>query len=620
MKLRTVKSFAITLAFFGAPLFVGCSGGSDDAMTALYWILATSDMAPQSYASGMTQTQTASASSQAITVDTTTKKLVLSGVAGKTIYMTKTNPSSKKMAKENTRYAKIKDGISASVVETPDFLSGLSRQAEQDPHELIYKDFWKSLKNYSPSKSLEPAASSAVKNYSVGDTETFYRLKPENMETLEQKKFKLLVSESDYNIWVCEDDSYYNRDANGFNQAVKTLGKKFINGYKLVSHIYGEPTKHIYTYIAFPESFTKDEALSTYSRTGEKINILLYEMLEQGKVYGFVSPRDSIKGMNGSNEGRFLYLDSKTLVEEPMGAYSTALHEFSHAISFNVKTLEQGVSWTYWYGELLAMLCEDMMQAYLGVSDSDVDGGLANTPKGRLCTAIYTDSWGYGLTGQASPTYASGFLLGSWLSRNFGGVKFLRELARNDSVDMKSIFAAIQAASGKSYTAANLLQEFAGDMLVCSPGSGHNKNAATYPGNELYTCSYTDVAGQTQTYLYPITAINLWEPFYGWCDISNFSKNNGKNYISNVSIPFSALPEKNTFRKHKYSEDNPPKETPTKAYLGPFLLNSGGVCFNIGPYGSMLFNLGTANSDSVTIEFTCVGGISFGDIITIWTK
>lgn len=619
MNLKAIKSFAIALAFLGAALFAGCSDG--DGLPPI--------PADQHPASGMTQTQTEAASSEPITVDATTKTLVLSGARGKTIYMARTNPSSQKLSKFNTRAAKASDSVSASLVETPldasEFLSGFSREKERDPRALIYENFWKSLKNSPPAaKSLARSAHAAAKNYSVGDIETFNTKIPDkdsekNLQIIEPKEYKLLVLKDDYYIWVKKDDTYYNKNTSAFTAKAQELGERFINGYKLVSHIYGEPTKHIYLYNPAAGTFTKDEALSTYSKTGEKINILLYDMLEIGGVYGFVSPIDFIKGYEGSNEGRFLYLDSKTLLEKPMEAYSTSLHEFSHAISFTVKTLEQGVEWTYWYGEFLAMLCEDMMQAYLGVSDLDVDGDLANTPKARLCTANYTDSWYNGLSGQTSPTYAAAFLLGSWISRKFGGVKFIREVARNNSVDMKSILDAIKKAAGKSYTEASLLQEFAGDMLVSSAGSGHNQNAATYPGDELYTCAYTDSSGP-QTYEYPVSAINLWEPFYGWCDISKLSNAGGKNYITNESIPFSGLPEKNIYRAHKYSEDNPPRETPTKAYLGPLLLNNGGVCFDIGPCGSMLFNLGRANSDSVTIDFACVGGYCFGDVITIWVK
>ena len=184
MKKGTIKSFAIALAIFGTALYVGCSNSSDNK-AALYWLLIGQDQGHP--ASGMTETQTAVATSDPITVAETTKTLVLTGVQGKTIYMARTNPSSKKLAKENTRAA-TKSGISARLVNTPEFSASFSREAEQDPHALIYQNFWNTLKNSSSAaKSLAPVAGSAVKNYSVGDTETFYRLKPENMETVEQK-------------------------------------------------------------------------------------------------------------------------------------------------------------------------------------------------------------------------------------------------------------------------------------------------------------------------------------------------------------------------------------------------------------------------------------------------
>ena len=137
MKLKAVKSFAIALAFLGAAFFVGCSNGSGLPPIP----------ADQHSAYGMTQTQTEAASSQPITVNAATKKLVLSGVKGKTIYMTKTNPLSVALKKENTRAAKIKNGISASIFEDPLEPSGFSREAEQDPHALIYENFWSSLKD-----------------------------------------------------------------------------------------------------------------------------------------------------------------------------------------------------------------------------------------------------------------------------------------------------------------------------------------------------------------------------------------------------------------------------------------------------------------------------------------
>ena len=348
--------------------------------------------------------------------------------------------------------------------------------------------------------------------------------------------------------------------------------------------------------------------MSTASKTGEKINIMLYDMLTVGKVYGFVYHGDIRHNTTGSNEGRFVYMDSQTTLKNPLEAYSTAQHEFSHTISYNQKTVIHKKEWTYWYGELLAMMCEDMMQAYFGINDSDVNDKLGNTPKARLPTANYNHEWGNGLTGQESATYSATFHLGAWLVRKFGGPKFIKEIATNAYVDFDSILAAVKAASGKDYTIASLLQEKAGDLMVSQENAGFNQDGATYPGEAAYTCSYT---GQTQPYLYPVTAINLWDKFYGWCDLNKYGAN-----ITNQSIPFDQLPNANGYKKADW-KGNPP----TTAYLGPLKFKGGRGAAQIGPYGSMLFNLGTVISNSVTIEFGVPSGSAgFSDTITIYAK
>ena len=60
---------------------------------------------------------------------------------------------------------------------------------------------------------------------------------------------------------------------------------------------------------------------------------------------------------------------------------------------------------------------------------------------------------------------------------------------------------------------------------------------------------------------------------------------------------------------------------PTTAYLGPLKFKGGSGSAQIGPYGSMLFNLGEASYDSVTIEFSVPSGSAgFSDTITIYAK
>ena len=618
MNFKAKKLIAPLFALLLAGYLAGCDIGSGSG-----FIPITPGQNPGHSASEMTQTQTEAASSQPITVATTTKKLVLTGAAGKTIYMARSNISNTAMNSLYSRLARITSGGGSASAEKSALsfqeeeteiqaaiVSGFETDLENDPHAKIWKLSMDNVKKAKAqgliSKSLAPGVQAAVKNYAVGDTETFNALNPETLSDFTKRTFKLLVSEANYNVWVDINDTYYKEGESAFETAARELGTNFINGYGLTSHLYGQPSDKIYN--------TDDSVygpMSTASKTGEKINIMLYDMLTVGKVYGFVYHGDIRHNTTGSNEGRFVYMDSQTTSKNPLEAYSTAQHEFSHTISFNQKTMIHKKEWTYWYGELLAMMCEDMMQAYFGISDSDVNDKLGNTPKARLPTANCNNEWGNGLTGQTSATYSATFHLGAWLVRKFGGPKFIKEIATNAYVDFDSILAAVKDASGKDYTITSLLQEKAGDLMVSQIGAGFNQDGATYRGEAAYKCSYTDAGGQEQTYLYPVTAINLWAPFYGWCDLSNYSAN-----ITNTPISFSQLPNANLYKKGDW-KGNPP----TTAYLGPLKFKGGRGAAQIGPYGSMLFNLGEAASDSVTIEFSLpTGSAGFSDTITIYAK
>lgn len=607
--------FALLLAGYLASCDIGSGSG---------FIPITPGQNPDHSASEMTKMQTEAATSQPITVAATTKTLVLTGAAGKTIYMARSNISNTAMNSLYSRLARITSGGGSASAEKSALsfqeeeteiqaaiISGFETDLENDPHAKIWKFSMDNIKKAKAqgqiSKSLDPGSQSAVKNYAVGEPETFWALNPETLSDFTQRTFKLLVSKDNYNVWVDVEDQYYKQGIAAFTTAAQNLGTNFINGYGLTSHLYGQPSDKIYN-----ADNSVYGPMSTASKTGEKINIMLYDMLTVGKVYGFVYHNDIRHNVTGSNEGRFVYMDSQTTLKDPLEAYSTAQHEFSHTISFNQKTMINEKGWTYWYGELLAMMCEDMMQAYFGISDSDVNDKLGNTPKARLPTANYNYEWACGLTGQTSATYSAAFHLGAWLVRKFGGPKFIKEIATNAYVDFDSILAAVKAASGNDYTITSLLQEKAGDLMVEQNNAGFNQDGATYPEEAAYKCTYTDAGGE-HTYLYPVTAINLWAPFYGWYDQSKYAEN-----ITNTSISFSQLPDANIYKKADW-KGNPP----TTAYLGPLKFKGGKGAAQIGPYGSMLFELGTvsSNSDSVTIEFSVPSGSAgFSDTITIYAK
>lgn len=586
---KPLKFLAPALALFSAAFFPACKNSSSAAIIPYY-------IAPD----------------QQTTIDGNKECLTLTNVMGKTIYMTRTNPLNKTLKKENSRTAVMSSGSAASASKSmADFSDsgialGFDLDGTSDPHKKIYDLAIQELENAKGAaiqKSAQASIQAMVKDYAPGDTEKFWALDPETLNRFYKRTFKLLASGDNYNVWVDINDQYYTADTDSFAAAAQKLGTNFINGYGLVSHLYGEPADKLYN-----EDYSVYGDMASESRTGLKINMMLYDMLTVGKVYGFVYHGDVHKGVGGSNEGRFVYIDSQTTVKQPLEAYSTAQHEFSHTISKNQKALH-GKEWTYWYGELLAMMCEDMMQAYFGISDSDVNDKLGNTPKTRLPQANAL-AWSNGLSGEESLAYASVFQFGAWLSRNFGGAKFIKELAQNAYVDMESILNAVNAMGETKYTTATLLQKFSGDLLKAEIGKGLLQDAPTYLGDAAYTCAYTDAAGQNQTYLYPITAINLWDSFYAWCDTAGAKYS---PYCVNLAVPFAWLPAANMYKKGDW-KGNPP----AVAYLGPFVFKNGGYLADIGPYGTALFYLGTATSDSVTITFSCKGNAE--DVITIYAK
>ena len=565
--------------------------------------------------SAMVATQTAAASEGTISVNPTTKTLTITGAAGKAIYMVRSNIRDSALQKDNLRYvnAATQNSVSASVIQ-----AAIERK-EKDPRALIEELALKNISKIGISKSLAPAVQ-AAKTYNPDDennnTEVFLEFQDLNSGKLEPRTYVILASEPEYNLWVNANDEFYNQDKDNFKTKAIAAGVKFIQGYKLVKHIYGEPSSKLYKGNASTGPLGEQGNMSDLSKCGDKINIMFFSMLNTNKpeakirnLNGFVYHNDNYYDPSNSfsNNGRFLYIDSSLVLNDLGTLYSTMLHEFSHAISYNQKTLINKVSWTYWYGEMLAMLCEDMMQEYLGISDNNVDPqdsaqkatALSASPKGRLSLANnFGGMWG--LTGQNREVYAEAFELGAWLARRFGGVKLIKELATNAYVDWDSILNAVNTINSKNYTVEDLLKLLAEDMLEQKTDSGLNQAAATYDGDANLTYD-----NNGNTYLYPLTAIDLWNSnqFYDWYDADLASK----NIVQNQTRPSSGVPSGNIY-----------KGAIANVFVGPCIF-SGDVTGPIGPYGYILAFLGKPTADTVTLTFSC-NATTFGDTLTIFVK
>ncbi|MBQ6029175.1 MAG: hypothetical protein IJL24_06580, partial [Treponema sp.] len=557
--------------FFMAPLIglalfcASCSGGGGSGGT---------PVTPTGFypASGMTQLQSVNAPTGPITLLPTTKTLVISGIQGKKIYMARTNARDSLLKPENERVLGNPNSGASKAPALGALNAGDLFSHKKDARQIFEEDMLERIKEASErktkglSKNSLPIQASPPIDYNVGDEEKFIGIDSEGLSAKDLKEytFRLIVKEDKYNIWVdTSDPNYVGKEAD-FSSNAAAVGSKFINGYELVSHIYGEPSDKLYN-----TDYSVYGNMAECSKTGTKINILLFSMLAKHDLNGYVTLDDFFpkQSINISNEGRFLYLDSSNIMNDLPTSFTTSLHEFSHYISRTKKYFEFRKTWTYWYGELLAMQCEDMMQKYLGVDDADVDspGNMNTTPKGRLARANGGELFN-GSNGDGAPVYSWGFMFGAWLSRNFGGIKFIKELATNNAVDMESIIAAVKTASGKDYDEKTLLRDFAEALIEERSNFGLNKDGYTEPTNPEYSKAYSG-----GTYDYKVTAINLWNPFYAWYD------DNLAPIIDNATMPFADLPAANNYKKHWTGA------TPQNAFKGPVRFKDGTGFCNLGP-------------------------------------
>ncbi len=352
---------------------------------------------------------------------------------------------------------------------------------------------------------------------------------------------------------------------------VQAFADKFDEIYPMIRNVFGNESDKIYYKYSNGSFTTKD--MSYLSDTGTMVNIVLYDIgadysnNNSTGIVGYFYAKDyypnknhistlsggssysSSSSLNYSNEGKYFYIDAYYASDYTDMTYSTLGHEFQHMIQYGVKTIDQGLSAGTAYNEMMSMLCEDMMQDYLGISDDD-------SPVSRL--AMFNQCYRYsGLEYRSSSTayalmsYASNYAFGSWLVRNFGGTELIQEMSQNDSVDISSIVDGVNTINGTSYSISDLLARYAQGCVLENASYTHNKTAST----TLYYDNYE----------YPLTAIDLWN-----------------------------LDQRLTTSNSSYYK-----------YDGPEVYGYNAQ-YDIRPYGMTIVKIGTISDDasSVTIDFS----------------
>ena len=158
-----------------------------------------------------------------------------------------------------------------------------------------------------------------------------------------------------------------------------------------------------------------------------------------------------------SNKMEIFYIDAHFTGIWQDGIVSTLTHEYQHMIHFAQKAT-QGLESPTWFNEMLSMVAEDYLSETLGTSL------YSSHPSGRI--ADYNGY--YHLSGivdwlagsEVYHSYASAYLFGGFLSRNYGGAELVNQLSSNDQVGIGSINDALSSA-GYTETFTDVVAEYA---------------------------------------------------------------------------------------------------------------------------------------------------------------
>ena len=301
--------------------------------------------------------------------------------------------------------------------------------------------------------------------YQLGDKKDFYGLDSNNYFKKLAANAELKVIGKHCRIWYKEKTEIKLQNENGddiTDSALNALANDFDSIFEKETYIFGSniPTLRFNELIDFTNC--------------DKIDLIVYDLFDNyieeaavnSGIFGYfteidfysqnffdANPQD-YQGYK-SNECEALHIDSYWLSKNPMETITTAVHEFQHLLHCVNKTVNSGGRnrSESWFNEMLSMVCEDIMQSQVGVSD-------AGSPKKRL--PLFNGYYIEGFTRWRDTandgkedvyhSYANAYVFGAYLLRNYG-IDFIKELAHSNYINKEAITKALIAigADEKSY-------------------------------------------------------------------------------------------------------------------------------------------------------------------------
>ena len=452
---------------------------------------------PSADASATTTYNGSNASSSFYELPANTSVVTLNGVQGKTITYANVNMGTSSAISSTAvrRYIpNTSTGLSASVI---------SRSADSDTEELPEIQA-PAIKSFVPPADEEitvvkPRGRSGASTDTfsaiypeIGQTRSIYVDQDSNLTKYEQEVMKLYAigydtSDTSLNpkikalVWVNPSNVAATSSGNKVSIGViDDIITKFIKNYALEEAIFGTTSDLLIT-----RSGTDN--MSSYP-TKDYINIVLTDI---GKDYGlaaksqcgvvgyfwakdyYASSYSSSGAYKSTNEGKYFYIDIPfcNYVSGTNGNYSydgngntvsdtvisTLFHEYQHMINFNQKNMINHLDTNncVWYNEMLSMLCEDLLQTQLGLTEKVQDGRIPN-----FNGYYYYSGAAQYLDQNSWVSYGTAYAFGAWLARNYGGAKLVQKMSKNAYVGIDSVVNAVNSVNNTNLTWNDLFKEY----------------------------------------------------------------------------------------------------------------------------------------------------------------
>ena len=507
-------------------------------------------------------------------------ELTITGLTeGQEVYLIKTNPTSSALSSSYAQYVSSASGIQLSDAESnestttsspPQMPGGGMRSFIPNQSFNKYAKLDLSTTEISSARSVSAVGTTVTQlSHETGITKELYIDKDTDISTFEKQSATLYYAGDYCNVWII-DDYYSDTDTDDkvSSSLAESIGKKFDSIYTLVREIFGDESNNIYYYYS-GSSFTTAQ-MDYLSDTGTYVNIVLYDIASDSStnstgIVGYFYAKDyypdetdieTISGYNYttgdariySNEGKYFYVDSYYANNYLNTVYSTLSHEFQHMIDFAQKTINNNLSSSTNYNEMLSMLGEDLIQGYLEIdNDSSPISRLPMFDRGYRYVGLEYNS---NSTYYTLLSYSNNYAFGAWLMRKFGGKSLVKEISTNSYTDISSIICAINSINGTSYSINDILALYAQSCLYESSAYTMNKESNYTLGDVSYT----------------LQGIDLW------------------NLDDMLSSDFSSTYSSSTYYKYDGCK-----------------LYGYNACYDIRPYGMTLVDIGTASSDTAVI-------------------